>query len=316
MQLVISHASAFRFWRAFTGHRSRLPVIPNPSAMDRPPCLTDGIFRELAAIGLTQTTRHPLDLLFSEEESRSQMKGVRSHATRSLLPEGSLVQISEHVSAVCPELAFLQLQRTVSREKLILAGYELCGTYAQVGPELSLWERRKLTTTDAIRDFAACVPRLRSVSALKALDFVREGAASPMEAKAAMLLSLPTGLGGYGLPLPVMNPELVVPPNARLLYQHATVRPDLYWPDACFDLEYDGREAHDADAHWKDAARLGALAVMNVDVLTLTAPQLFDAAAFHEVAQVVAAKIGHRLRIRREDFPVRATRLREELGLG
>ena len=315
MMLILSHRSAFLFWRSFRGNRRRLPQVPHPGGMAQSVRLTTGLRAELAAFEIVLTPKHPVDLLFSEEGARSQTAGVRAHATLAELPVGAVVQVSEHVAVVCPELCFLQMAHVFSRERLVLAGYELCGTYAQVGPELALQEREALTCVEAIREFAAMVPRMRTTTALRLLDRVRDGAASPMEAKAAMLLTLPTSWGGYGLPAPQLNPELPTTPDARRLYAHATVRPDLYWADARFDLEYDGRDAHDADDHAKDVARWGALAVMEVDVLMLTAAQLYDAAAFHRLAQVVAGKLGRRLRIRRADFPVRATHLREELGL-
>ncbi len=313
--LILSHRSAFLFWRSFGGNRRRLPQVSHSGGMAQSVRLTKELRAELAYFGIVPTPKHPVDLLFSEEEARSQTVGVRAHAKLAQLPLGAVLQVSEHVAVVCPELCFLQVAHVFSRERLVLAGYELCGTYAQVGQELALQEREALTSVAAIRTFAAMVPRMRTATALRALVHVHDGAASPMEAKAAMLLGLPTSWGGYALPAPVLNPEMPTPPEARRLYPAATVRPDLYWADARLDLEYDGRDSHDADAHAKDVARWGALAVMEVDVLMLTAAQLYDAAAFHQLAGVVAAKLGRRLRVRRKDFPVRVTRLREELKL-
>ena len=313
--LILSHTSAFLYWRAFTGNRRRLPRPADATAMAQAERLTPTVRGELAAFGFVPTPKRPVDLLFSDERARSQTRGIRAHVTGENLPEGAIYRVSEHVAVVCPELCFLQMAKRFSPEQLILAGFEMCGTYAQVGPELALQEREALTSAAAIRAFAATLPHTSTASALRALDYVLDGAASPMEAKTAMLLTLPTSRGGYGLPAPQLNPELPTTPEARQLYRRGKVRPDLYWPDARFDLEYDGGNHEDADTHAGDVARLGALAVMGVDVLTLSAPQLYDAAAFHRLAGVVASRLGRRLRVRRADFPVRVTRLREELGL-
>ena len=313
--IVISHTSAFLFWRAFTGRVSLFRRLTGTEPMTTPVRLTRQLREELARLGWRPSPKRPIDLLASGREYRARVPWVRPHACFDSLPVGAVLQISEHVAVVCPELCFLQVARVFSKEKLVLAGYELCGTYAQVGAALDLREREALTNTGAIREFAAMAPKMRTSAALRLLEYVRDGAASPMEAKATMLLSLPTSWGGYGLPAPQLNPELPTAPDARRLYARATVRPDLFWTDARFDLEYDGRDSHDADDHAKDVARWGALAVMDIDVLMLTAAQIYDAAAFHQLARVVAGKLGRRLRVRREDFPVRVTRLREELGL-
>ena len=314
--IVISHSSAFLFWRGFSGRISALRRVSGSELLGTTPRLTKQLREELAQLGWRPSPKHPIDVLFPGRENRTRASWVRPHACFDALPAGALLQVSEHVAVVCPELCFLQVAHVFSRERLVLAGYELCGTYAQVGPSLDLQERPALTSTERIRAFAVMLPRMHTAKALKVLDLVRDGAASPMEAKAAMLLALPTSWGGYGLPAPSLNPELATTPDARRLYARATVRPDLFWADARFDLEYDGG-IHEEDAtHAKDVARWGALAVMDVDVLMLTAAQLYDAAAFHRLAGVVAAKLGRRLRIRREDFPVRVTHLREELKLG
>lgn len=313
--LVISHSSAFLFWRSFAGRVSLLRRTQGNELTGMSIRLTNQVREELVRLGWRPTEKQPIDLLSSGRAERMRAPWVRAHACFDALPAGALLQVSEHVAVVCPELCFLQMAHVLSWEKLVLAGYELCGTYAQVGASLDLQEREALTSVEAIREFAALLPRTHTAAGVNALDFVIDGAASPTEAKTAMLLSLPTSRGGYGLPAPVLNPELSTTPDARRLYRRAKVRPDLFWADARFDLEYDGGEHEDDATHAKDVARLGALAVMGVETLTLTAAQLYDAAAFHQLAGVVAGKLGRRLRIRRADFPVRVTRLREELGL-
>lgn len=313
--LVISHRSAFEFWRSFTGKIARLRSLRSEAAMESSVRLTPQLREELRALGFTPSEKQPLDLLFSGSSARSRSSWVRAHALLDPLPNGALLQVSPHVAVVCPELCFLEMARQLSWEKLVLAGFELCSTYAQVGPELLLAERQPLTSVDAIRNFAYLLPRTYCAGALHALEYVQDGAASPMEAKVAMLLVLPTYRGGYALPRPALNHPIATTQQARRLYPRATVRPDMYWEAVGLDVEYDGRDSHDADDHAKDVARWGALAVMDIEVLMFTSAQVRDSRAFRELVQVVAGKIGHRPRIRREDFPAREARLREELNL-
>ena len=313
--LIVSHKTAFQFWRAYRGpvNPYRIPAAQQALASTQPPA--DTALAELRRLGFSPTAKTPVDLLFFGREPRTRTVWSRAHAVFDELPQGTLVQLSDLVAVVSPELCFVQMATIRSFEQTVLAGFELCGTYAQLGPDRNLAERPPLTSTARIGELMGQLRRTRTAKPASALAYVLDGAASPMEAKLAILLTLPATSGGYGLPAPQMNAPIPLGAAAFRVYPHSPCRADLYWPAARFDLEYDGEDAHEADAHDKDVARLAALAMEGVDVLEVAKAQLADAAALHGIAGVVARKLGRRLRVRRRDFVVRCTRLREQLEM-
>ena len=136
----------------------------------------------------------------------------------------------------------------------------------------------------------------QTAAPLVAARLAFDGAASPMEAKLALLLSLPTRLGGFGLPRPQLNRPFALSPEAQLVYPHTPCRLDLSWPGTDLDVEYDGSgDEHSGDMHAKDVARLAALRLDGVDVLVLAKQQVYDPRAFAQMVQVIAGKLGGRI---------------------
>ena len=322
------------FWRAFRGNRSDLPRQRSPHAMAQPYIPTPELDMELARLGLTPRPKASLHLLFAAPELRSRRRGVTSHVCPEPLPTGSLLRVSEHVLVVSPELCFAQLAETMGPGRLILAGTELCGTYALIPAEdpadpdrpasvsapesptpAIMRERTQLTTSKALRALAADLPRRPGAErARRAGVHLFDGAASPMEAKVALLLALPQRLGGLGLPRPTLNHPIILGTEARKAYPHRTCRCDLYWPETQVDLEYHGADAHDGvEAYTKDVARLTALAVEGIDVIPITFAQVADPEVFLAFAFTLAKRLGHPLRLRNANFVENHAVLREEL---
>ena len=319
MILVISHRSALQFWRRFAGNRAALPLVDNPQPMANVLALSCKLRVELASCGFAPSPQTPLDLLFSSGATRSRAKSIRAHSTGRTLPPGSLLRLSEHLLIVSPELVFLQIAGSHSFEQLIMAGCELCGTYVLLGPDgrplPKPIRRPQLTSTERIAATATSLHLSESAKPIRALHYVFDAAASPMEAKAALLLSLPARWGGYNLPRPVLNAPFKLSREATALYPRRSCRLDLYWANVCLDVEYDGEDSHTGDAHAKDVARIAALTLDGIDVMVLAKAQVYNARSFASIAEVIARKLGVSLRIRAKDFAEKQRKLREELGL-
>ena len=318
MDVIISHRTAFFFWRQFPGGASSLKRVARTRAMTQPGVLTEELLGELASLGIVPTEQQPVDFLYAGQEHRRRSPRIRPHVMGRDLPAGSLLRVAPHVLVVCPELCFIELGEDESFARLVHRGCEFCGTYyldAEYGRPHEREGRSSLTSTAALAKYlGTCAPRVVPKAARSALAYVLDGSASPRETTLALLLSLPHRLGGFGLPAPVLNHVVELDAEARRLYPHATCRCDLYWPDAAFALEYQGEEAH-WDRYSADIARTAALQAAGVDVLALTKAQLADAKAFTTVTGAVAAKLGRTLRVRREDFVLRHEELREAFGL-
>ena len=149
------------------------------------------------------------------------------------------------------------------------------------------------------------------------LRYVPEGGASPMESIVALLLSLPTSLGGYGLPVPRMNASLSVPQTLRHVGHRAHVMPDLLWESSKVFLEYDSDMHHvGADRIASDARRRDALLGMGYSVVTRTRTQYNDVREFDQLAKMLARLMGLRVRVRRKDFAEQRDKTRYLLGSG
>lgn len=283
---------------------------------------------ELAMLGIEPAPRRPLHLLFAEAGLRPSAKQLglpplRAHVQTADLPDGSILRLSEHVSIVSPELCFLQMAPFSSVPQLTLTGYQLCGTYALLpspddpARDTVVSRAASLTTANALAAITAAPVGARNRRARIAAMHILDNAASPMEAKLAMLLTLPTAMGGYALPRPELNPVLPLRPKAQTLYPHTTVRPDLYWADARFDVEYDGDTHEGTESRMKDAGRRVALEAEGVKMLTLTYAQVADEAAFDVLARRIAKEIGRRIDIRMKNgsHALRRAALRRELEL-
>ena len=320
MFLIISHNSALRFWRTFAGSPTVFRRLRTASPLERPLPLTPELLGELARLGFAPSKDRPLDLLFSSSDGRSRAAAVLAHATNLSLPDGSLLQLSEHVAITSPELTFALVARKKDVRHLALMASELCGTYIPAPPGLPLGTRLPLTSTTQLRAVLAAVYPKQTAAPLIAARLAFDGAASPMEAKLALLLSLPTRLGGFGLPRPQLNRPFTLSPEAQLVYPHSPCRLDLSWPGTNLDVEYDGSgDEHSGDMHAKDVARLAALRLDGLDVLVLAKQQVYDSRAFAQMAQIIAGKLGGQTgrawRTRAKDFDAKQAGLREALSL-
>ncbi len=142
----------------------------------------------------------------------------------------------------------------------------------------------------------------------KAAQYVLDGAASPMEAKLALLLTLPRMYGGYGLPAPVLNEPLEV--NGKPL------RCDALWPLSEVALEYDSDTFHtggDRIAH--DSRRRNALAFSDLTTITVTTEQIQSRKEMDYLAAGLARLLNARIRMPKAGFVERQVRLRREFGL-
>ena len=130
---------------------------------------------------------------------------------------------------------------------------------------------------------------------------VLPNAASPMEARLGLMLSMPRRLGGYGLPPPRLNLRFDVEGEARRVSDKRFYRGDLCWEEARVALEYDDSDAAHTGSERiaADTKRRNALVYMGVTVLGVTRRQAFDFGELDKVACILAKLLGVTLRERR-----------------
>ena len=225
--------------------------------------------------------------------------GPRWHLWQTV-PEGAFAPAGEKSFVSSPEFCFLQMASVLSLPELVMLGMELCSGYCLDPSEDEGLGKRNvpLTSREKLAGFLARASGLRGYrQAQKALAFVLNHAASPMETAVVMLLHLPYRYGGYGLPAPTLNLAIPLKGQARKLYGAAECYGDICWEKPPLDLEYLGVEAHVGSAKMiADRSRTLAIAEMGFEVIEITKEQVFDLEAFDIIARRIAKTLGHRLR--------------------
>ena len=205
----------------------------------------------------------PVHVLVGTGAPRGKSSQIRTHwINLEEIPPGLALRTSGDVLVAGPELVYALLGRSLSPMAETLLGYELCGCYSQFAKMVSgFYDRPALTSAGALGsalDALAGVPRLGR--ARSALQWVADGARSPMETVVACELSLPAELGGLGFQKPCLNYPVALDEAASRIAGCQTCYVDLAWPEVRRGFEYNGAAYHTDAA--RDQRRREALAHM------------------------------------------------------
>lgn len=212
-----------------------------------------------------------------------------------------------------PEACFVESVSDMSFIRLVELGLELCGTYSlDWNTRKGFRERTPLTSVRRI----LCVldgmdPGLRGIRrAKRALAWVRDGSASPKESQLIMALTLPTAIGGFGMPAPQINYPIPLRREDVVRGSPTHYRVDLYWPEVCVSVEYQSDSEHTGDPEktYQDQGRRDELLYRGVRQLCFNASHMRRADSFERQAERLAALI-------HITFPARSALDKERLGL-
>lgn len=318
MDMIIGYESALQYWRT-VGPRflrgakeRRSATVRARKAMrsQEKPRLSEGNRRPA---GCTL----PVNAIVGTASARAQTKSVLGHRWGSL-PEQSVEAAGEGFFVSVPEFCFLQMANRLSLARLIQLGCELCGTYVQRNAGPAARREAPLTSVGKLRAFIEAASHASGrAKALRALCFVMDGAASPMETVLMLLLCLPYRLGGYGIDRPQLNYHVNVTNRQRKLADRTHCECDLCWPGSNLAVEYDSALYHLNPARQEsDARRRGTLVSLGFTVLTVSRKQVMDGGAFNRLAHQIANLTGKRLRYVDPEFTRAHLVLREELFQG
>lgn len=278
---------------------------------------------DVVAQGWLDHAGSPVHAFVPDRAKGTSIKQLVTHVLAEPVPRGLFLDIGHDVCICTPQFAF---QRLAARADLVDAvgiGMELCGSYSRWRLEPHVmgdpYYREHSETQSCTFNLppATSAKRLNlfversagepgAVGARAALRWVADGSASLMETAVYLMLCLPKRLGGYGLPKPVLNPELTIknPDGAKKRY------PDLYWSRGSIDVEYNSDSAHSGEwARYRDSKREIELTVADVRVLPLTRAQLMNAEEFDAFAH----GLRHMLGIRRRGYDLGWEFRRDEL---
>jgi hypothetical protein len=206
--------------------------------------------------------------------------------------------------------------------ELIELGFELCGSYSLPTindpnpPTRGFYTRPPITSTKKIKMLVDKMPGAKGRQrALRALGFLQDNSASPMETKLMMILVLPYRLGGFGFPIPEMNKQITPHRAARRSTSKTFFNCDLYWPDFRLAVEYDSDTYHSGPEQIaSDSIRRNTLSMLKVKVISVTKQQLRSTIELKSIAQSIANHMGRRIRIsRNSEFETTHRLLRESL---
>lgn len=244
-------------------------------------------------------------------------------------PPGSFRQTEHGFDVTSPEFTLLSLATHVSPNQLLMACYELCGSFAVFKPskraqqqldeaislqliapsygwervkdvngnDTNLWKRTPLLNAADIAAFAKQAAGMRGVKQLRwAAERMTGQTASPFEVQASMLISLPRVEGGLGMSI-ANNVRIPLSEAARSLYTRSCCYADILIESNTDSmgviLECQGRSAHGSEpASISDAERTTALTSMGYDVIQITYDQIKDKKSFEYLAELIHKKAG------------------------
>ena len=230
--IFVGFSSALDYWRAQSacvaqGSSPRVDRVPLTRAIPKPGVtLSSERFAEFdhSQWGMVA----PIEVVVADFEARRRVAGTIQrvwHAPGS----GAFYKIAKGVYVSSPEALFAQMATRLSQVDLVLLGYELCGAYSLARQtERGFVDRAPLATVDSLSRFIDRIPSEYGMKkARRALRFVANGSASPMETNVAMLLCLPTVVGGFGFELPQMNYRIEIASPAARTIKTKSLRLDL-----------------------------------------------------------------------------------------
>lgn len=246
----------------------------------------------------------PLHLIMPERSCVRVIPGAQCHIWNGPI-KGSYRTIGNGLHLSTPEACWRQMAGVHDVVGAVLLGYRLCATYIPLLPFGVPWVMRQpLTTPERLEAFLARTDRGRGcATAREALHFIASSSASPRETAIALLLSLPRRLGGYGLPVPILNARIPLGQRGQSLANKDYFVADLFWPEQKVCVEYDSDMFHSSQQRAvMDSTKRNALSAMGYTVVTLTNAQVKDAGQFDKAARSLAIHLRIVLRIRSEKW--------------
>lgn len=301
MTIVLSHISALEYWQ-----KPRSVPHVNKQATHVKKLITEKPALQSVLPTCLLGVSQPFHALVSEETFRLRNKHLNTHTWKHPLYKGDVFHAGQDVFVSSPELCFMQLASSLSLPELIKVGFELCGYY------------------DGLRQPHTSVARLNSFvikhkgapgtkKALKALPYIIDNSASPMETKLAMLLTLPFKMGGYNFAKPLLNERIKKgTEDGSTLGKYYYV--DLLWPDHRVVLEYDSNEHHATiEGHVRDSIREVELTLLGYDVTSAVSSHVTTALGTKNLAILLAKKLNRRLILPEPNFSKACANLRRTI---
>lgn len=230
----------------------------------------------LELLGIEPTRDNPVHILVDSSERRLRSQRVKCHVWSGRLPAGSLYQIAPGLLVTSPAFCCLLDGVRSSLPHVASRVMECLGLYGKSDDSRGFKDRDPLFTDDELLSYLMAAKGCPGVDKLRrALGYSMHPARSPLETKAALVLTLPVKLGGYGLMRPELN-YLITPRAEDVPFsQFARYEVDICWPERRTVIEVDSTLYHaSAEKIDSDAKKRNSLKSMGWKVTSVTSGQL------------------------------------------
>lgn len=236
-------------------------------------------------------------VVVTSEPERIRKKEACSRLISGSMPQSSFEVADSGLPVVSPELCFVRLAGVLSFHELVRAGCYLCGAFVIDELDCLTGRDAPITTAKSIGAFIDSLDQAKGVKqARKAVRFLADGAASPAEVDAYLLLCLPVIHGGYGCPAPELNGHVKLRLDVARTLGYQDCYCDLLWRKAKCAVEYTSEQHHTGyQKQARDEMRRAALEAMGYRVFLMTKPQLYGQRAFEGIARPVMRALGKRM---------------------
>ncbi|HAM14259.1 MAG TPA: hypothetical protein DCP91_00030 [Eggerthellaceae bacterium] len=204
------------------------------------------------------------------------------------------------------------MSQYLTMAQLVVLGSNLCSKYYLDPDTKEIMHRKSLTTRERIARYLDTGEKIYGAGkAKKALVYVEDRSASPMETKTHVLVCLPLHKGGHGFAKPVFNYE-VNPGRYAHLAEQGHFEIDLCWVDEKVGIEYFGEKEHPDPI--RDRRRLDALGALGWKIVVVDKRRLANPDSFEIAMKQVARHLGRRIR-KPDGWAEKNLALRREIGI-
>lgn len=307
MDLVFDIVTSLEFWRRVYP-LDRIPKPPGQESVTACAYSLEDVRRltpKWADSRFLEVGDGRLHVMAFDAAQRRKSKEHVVHIWSGPVPPGAFYRLNDSVLVASPSFIFLVAATMLNLPELIAFGCELCGRYSFDPNEKRGFRTRTkpLLTPERLGVFLAGARDCRGYrKAASAFSHVIGGAASPMETFDALAMCLPYRLGGYGLPVPIMNKKVELSKKAARIAKRSVCYADMCYCDEdgdsmMLDIEHHGKLDHSSEEDQaSDRARVNGLKEMGFEVIELTKDQVNDLMAYEYIIRRIARLLGKRIR--------------------
>lgn len=322
--ILINNNSAIECWERGLAAESS-PVHPRKDVS------FTGNVSDLANLaGSIPPISRPISIAVDKSEKRNHADGWHCQVWSKPFPEGSIYQIGE--TGVClsaPWFCFLQMAARMSLPAAVQLGMELCGSYSTLPfswgtacayPMTQRERENGFVNSPPIADagllrseISRVLPDSSRSMVRKAARYIADNSRSPAETRLYILLCLLVRYGGFGLPQPLLNARIAIPPELQSIAGKHCYLCDQYYPEGRLAVEFDGAYHWQGGQRMDDNLRELILGKLGIRVLRIDRKQIASPLAMELRAAEIARILGRRMRTPEENAQRARARLRAQV---